>query len=288
MYGFPSCYVCQSHTSHSIDERLEALGHDRRDMRWGQNTDWSKLFTEGGEINETCTRSSSSPYWQLLNTLSPDWRKSALPSLEREIANWKGVRVIDDLCHRLTHRYAEFMGLLNEFLPEYSDLNPVHPLTHIGEIPRGFSNCCDRVTSILQSLAISSRSTRISSLMWSRSIIAACGRTCMIQMALADPFGPTKPIAISEEKALEILNRVSTLFAKKDRVTGDRTSILYTYEGLIEEIRKDSRYEELDFRLRYEGYLPYGWSEVLLKMLGLDEEVTWDVVDAKQEKKPLV
>lgn len=50
-------------TPRSVYGRLEALGHDRQDMRWDEDTDWGKLFTEGGEVNETCTRSSISPCW---------------------------------------------------------------------------------------------------------------------------------------------------------------------------------------------------------------------------------
>lgn len=46
---------------HSVYGRLEALGHDRQDMKWDDDTDWGKLFTEGGDINETCVYSSSSP-----------------------------------------------------------------------------------------------------------------------------------------------------------------------------------------------------------------------------------
>ena len=32
-------------------------------MRWDDDTDWDKLLTEGGEVNETCMYSSNSPYW---------------------------------------------------------------------------------------------------------------------------------------------------------------------------------------------------------------------------------
>ena len=37
-------------------------------MKWSDDTDWGKLFTEGGEINETCTHSSGSPFHQPFNT----------------------------------------------------------------------------------------------------------------------------------------------------------------------------------------------------------------------------
>jgi hypothetical protein len=110
----------------------------------------------------------------------------------------------------------------------------------------------------------------------------------LIQMAFEDPLGPAKPIAITEEKALEILKSASTLFVKRDRYSELRLSKLYTYGGLIEEIRRDFRYDELDVRLRYGGYDSYGWTETLLEKLGLDEDATWDVVEAKQAEKPLV
>ena len=256
-------------------------------MKWADDTDWGKLFTEGGEINETCTYSSSSLCRRLLSTLSSDWRKSALPSLEREIANWKGLRMVDELCQRLTHRYAEFMVLLNEFLPEYSELNPVHP-------PRTHWRNPEALFELLRRDDAHAPVTR-DFLVEHKNVILDvvteynCNlRADMIQMVFADPFGPTKPIAITEEKALETLNRASTLFVKKDRFTGARTSTLYTYEGLIGDIRKDFRYDELNIRLRYEGYDPYGWSGVLLEMLGLDDDVTWSVVDANQEEKPLI
>ena len=58
MYGFPSVMFA-SLTCRSIHERLEALGHDEQDMKWADDTDWGKLFTGGGEINETCTHSLS-------------------------------------------------------------------------------------------------------------------------------------------------------------------------------------------------------------------------------------
>ena len=56
------------------------------------------------------------------STLLSEWRRSSLPSLEREIANWKGSRMVDELYERLTQRYGEFTMLLNGILPEYSDL----------------------------------------------------------------------------------------------------------------------------------------------------------------------
>jgi len=111
-------------------------------------------------------------------------------------------------------------------------------------------------------------------------------RADLIQMAFEDPFGPTKPIAMSEEKALGVLKRASTLFVKKH--SGSPMTTLYTYGGLIEDIRKEFRYDEFDAHFRYSGYNTYGWSDALLEKLGLDEDVTWDVVEAKQTEKPLV
>ena len=273
-------------TSRSIYERLEVLGHDRRDMRWDDDTDWGKLFTEGGEVNETCTHPSSSPYLQLLSTLS-DWRRSLLPSMEREIANWKGSRMVDELCERLAHRYTEFIMLLPEYLPEYSDLNPVHPPRIHWRQPVALFELLRRDDARLFVTGAFLERHRDVIL----DVVTEYNRNLradIIQMAFEDPLGPTKPIAISEERALEILNRASTLFVKKDRFTGLRTSTLYTYDGLIKDIRQDFRYDELNVRLRYGGYDSYGWSDALLEMLGLDEDVRWDVVDAKQEEKPLI
>ena len=279
-------YICLCLISYSVYERLEALGYDRRDMRWDDDTDWGKLFTEGGDINETCTYSSSSQH-RYLDTPLPDWRKSSLPSLKREIANWKDSRMVDELCQRLALRYAEFMGLLDEFLPEYSDMNPVHPPRVHWQKPvvlfellrRG-----DDHAPVTRAFLGEHRNVILDVVTeYNRNL-----RADMVQVALADPLGPTKPIAISEEKALVILNRASTLFTKRDHLAGFRMSRLHTYHDLIEDIRKDFRYEEFDVRLRYDGYDSYGWSRALLEMLGLDEDVTWNVVDGRQEEKPLV
>lgn len=225
--------------------------------------------------------------WRFLNALPSDWRKTSLPSLEREIAIWKGSRMVDELCRRLTHRYTEFMVLLTDFLPEYSDLNPVHPPgAHWKESEALFDLLrLDEGRTPVTCVFLEEHRGVILDVITEFNYNL---RADIIQMAFADPLGPTKPIAISEEKAFEIFNRSSTLFVKKDRTTGVRTSTLYSYDGLIKDIRKNFRWEELDVRLRYDGYDPYGWSGALLEILGLDEDVTWDVVDAEQERMPLV
>lgn len=252
-----------------VYERLEALGHDRRDMRWDDDTDWGKLFTEGGEINETY------------------WRRSMLPSLEREIANWKGSRMVDELCERLALRYAEFMMLLNEFLPEYSDMNPVHPPRTHWRQPASLFELLRRDDAripVTRAFLEEHRNAILDVVTeYNRNL-----RADLIQMAFEDPLGPAKPIAITEEKALEILKSTSTLFVKRERYTELRMSKLYTYHGLIEDIRRDFRYDELELRHAYGGYNSYGWTDELLEKLGLDEGATWDVVESKQAEKPLV
>lgn len=226
-------------------------------------------------------------YWQPLNALLSDWRRSLLPSLEREIANWKGSRMADELRERLAHRYTEFMMLLNEFLPEYSDLNPVHPpRMHWRQpvAPFELLRRDDARTPVTRAFLEEHQNIILDVVTeYNRNL-----RADMIQMAFEDPVGPTKPIAMTEEKALEILKSASTLFVKIDRYTGLRRSTLYTYDGLIEDIRKEFRYDVLDVRLRYGGYSSCDWPGVLLEKLGLDEDATWDVVDAEQAKKPLI
>lgn len=222
-----------------------------------------------------------------LNTTSSDWRRSLLPSLEREIANWRGSRIVDELCERLAHRYTEFMILLDEFLPEYSDLNPIHPPRVHWRHPVALFELLrrdDARTPVTRAFLQEHRNIILDVVTeYNRNL-----RADMIQMAFEDPVGPTRPIAMSEEKALEILKSASTLFVKVDRYTGLRGSTLYTYDGLLEDIRKEFRYDELDVRLRYGGYSCCDWPAVLLEKLGLDEDATWDLVDAKQAEKPLV
>ena len=256
-------------------------------MWWDDDTDWGRLFTEGGEVNETRTHSSGPSVRRLLNTLFPDWRKSSLPSLEREIANWKELRMADELCQRVTLRYVEFLTHLNEFLPEYSDLNPVHPPpVHWRQSEALFDvlRRGDALAPITRAFLEEHRNVILDVVTeYNRNL-----RADILQMAFTDPLGPTKPIAVSEDKALEILNRASTLFVKKDTSTGLRMNKLYTYQGLIEDIRNRPQFDEPDVRLRYGGYNSYGWSGELLEMLELDEDVTWGVVEQKQEEKPLI
>jgi len=195
--------------------------------------------------------------------------------------------MVDELCERLAHRYTEFMVLLNELLPEYSDLNPVYPPRMHWRQPVALFELLRRDDAripVTRAFLEAHRNVILDVVTEYNCNL----RADMIQMAFEDPLGPTRPIAISEEKALEILKSASTLFVKKDRYTGLRMSTLYTYHGLIEDIRKEFRYDELDVRLRYGGYDSYGWSVVLLEKLGLDEDATWDVVEAKQTERPLV
>ena len=97
-------------TPHSVYGRLEALGRDRQDMKWDEDTDWGKLFTEGGEVNETCTRSSTSLCRPPFTVVLPDWQRSSLPSLECEITNWQEARMVDELCECLAVRYTKFVS----------------------------------------------------------------------------------------------------------------------------------------------------------------------------------
>lgn len=195
--------------------------------------------------------------------------------------------MVGELCQRLALRYAEFMMLLPEFLPEYSEMNPVHP-------PRPHWR---QPTALFELLRMDDARIPVTCafLEEHRNVILDvvteynCNlRADLIQMVFEDPLGPAKPIAITEEKALETLKSASALFVKRDRYTESRMSKLYTYDGLIEEIRRDFRYDELDLRARYGGYDSFGWTGVLLEKLGLDEDVTWDVLDARQAEKPLV
>lgn len=210
-----------------------------------------------------------------------------LPSLEREIANWKGSRMVDELCERLALRYAEFMMLLNEFLPEYSDMNPVHPPRTHWRQPASLFELLRRDDAripVTRAFLEEHRNVIL-------DVVAEYNRNLradLIQMAFEDPLGPAKPIAITEEKALEILKSTSTLFVKRERYTELRMSRLYTYHGLVEDIRRDFRYDELELRHAYGGYNSYGWTDELLEKLGLDESATWDVVESKQAEKPLV
>jgi len=221
------------------------------------------------------------------HALPLDWRRTLLPSLEHDIAGWERSRKIDELYERLARRYTEFMIFLNEFLPEYSELNPVHP-------PRMHWK---RSMALLELLRQDDARIPVTRAFFEEhrdvilDVVTEYNRNLradMIQMAFEDPFGPTKPIAMSEEKALEILKRASTLFVKRHQYSGLPLTTLYTYGGLIEDIRKEFRYDEFDARLRYGGYNTFGWSAALLEKLGLDEDVTWDVVDAKQAEKPLI
>ena len=193
----------------------------------------------------------------------------------------------DELFHRLAQRYTEFMVLINEFLPEYSDLNPVHPphmyWTQISDLFRLLRRDGAQIP-ITHAFLEEHRDFILDVVTeYNRDL-----RADMTQMAFEHPLRPIKPIAITEEKALEILKSASTLFVKMDQFTGLRTSTFCTYDGLIEHIRKEFHYDEFDVRLQYGGYSSYGWPPVLLKKLGLDENVTWDVVEAKQAEKPLV
>jgi hypothetical protein len=177
--------------------------------------------------------------------------------------------------------------LLSEFLPEYSDLNPIHPPRVHWRQPVALFELLRRDEArvpVTRAFLEEHRNVILDVVTeYNRNL-----RADIIQMVLEDPLGPTKPIAISEERALEIFSRASTLFVKKDRFTDLRMSKLYTYDGLITDIRNDFRFDELDVRLRYGGYDSYGWPGALLGMLGLDQDERWDVVDAKQEEKPLI
>lgn len=224
---------------------------------------------------------------RLLKILPLDWQKSLLPSLERDIANWKDSRMVDELFERLPFRYTEFMMLLNEYLPEHSDLNPVHP-------PRMHWR---RHTVLFELLRRDDAQIPVTRAFFEehRNVILDivteynCNlRADLIQIAFEDPMGPTKPIAISEEKALEALNSASTLFVKLDQYIGLRGNTLYTYNGVIEDIRKEHRFDEPDVRLQYGGYSSFSWPTMLLEKLGLDGDATWDVVEERQAKKPLI
>jgi hypothetical protein len=219
------------------------------------------------------------------NILLSDWRKSVLPSLEREIASWKRLRMQDELCQRLALRYAEFMMLLKEFLPEYSDMNPVHPprmywrkhvvellLRDDAQIPVTRPFFEEHRNVILDVVTEYNRDLRAD----------------LTQMAFEGPSRRAKPVAITEARALEILKRPSTLFVKWNGYTGALARKLYTYDGLTEELRRDLRYDEIDVRLQYFRYDSRGWIDMLLEKFELDEDVTWDVVEAKQAERPLV
>lgn len=227
------------------------------------------------------------PAGPLFTVVLPDWRRSSLPSLEREIANWREARMVDELCERLAVRYTEFMLLLDEFLPEYSEMNPVHP-------PRIHWRQPAALFELLRQNEARTPVTR-AFLEEHRNVVLDvvtefnCNlRADLIQVAFEDPLGPIKPIAITEEKALETLKSASTLFVKRERHTELRMSKLYTYDGLIEDIRREFRYDEFDVRLHYGGYDSYGWTTALLEKLGLDEDARWDVVEANQAERPLV
>jgi hypothetical protein len=159
--------------------------------------------------------------------------------LEHEIANWKGSRMVDELCERLAHRYTEFMILLNELLPEYSDLNPVHPPRVHWRQPVALFELLrrdDARTPVTRAFLEEHRNVILDVVTEYNCNL----RADMIQMAFEDPLGPTKPIAITEEKALEILKSASTLFVKKDRYTGLRMSTLYTYDMVSSRISEKS------------------------------------------------
>lgn len=195
--------------------------------------------------------------------------------------------MVGELCQRLALRYAEFMVLLPEFLPEYSEMNPVHP-------PRTHWRQPTAIFELLRRDDARIPVTR-TFLGEHRTIILDvvteynCNlRADLIQMVFEDPLGAAKPIAITEEKALEILRSASALFVKRDQYTELRTSKLYPYHGLIEEIRRDPGYEELDVWARYCGYNSFGWTNVLLEKLGLNEDVRWEVLEGKQAAKPLI
>jgi len=193
----------------------------------------------------------------------------------------------DELLHRLAQRYTEFMALLNEFLPEHSDLNPVHPphmyWTQLMELFRLLRR--DGARTPVTRAFLDEHQIFILNVVteYNRDL-----RADVTQMTFEDPSRPIKPIAITEEKALEILKSASTLFVKMNQLTGSRTSTLCTYDGLIEHIRREFHYDEFDVHLQYGGYSSCDWPPVLLKKLGLDENVTWDTVEAKQAEKPLV
>lgn len=287
MYGHPSSMFVRPLTVHSVYERLEALGHDQRDIKWEHDPDWDKLFTEGGEINETCMYSSSSPRWPLLTILLSDWRRASLPSLEREITNRKESRLADELCQRLALRYTELLMFLPEFLPEYSEINPVHP-------PRMYWRQPAALLELLRQDGGRTPVTRVL-LEEHRNVILDVVteynrnlRADLIQMVFEDRLGNAKPISITQGKALEILKSASALFIKRDEYTGCPLSQLYTYDVVIEEIRRDFRHDELDVRDLYGGYDFSGWTCVLLEKLGLGGDVRWDVLEAKQAEKPLI
>lgn len=195
--------------------------------------------------------------------------------------------MVNELCQRLALRYTEFLMLLPEFLPEYSEMNPVHPSHMLWRQP----------TTLFELLRRDDARTPVTRafLEEQRNVILDvvteynCNlRADLIQMVFEDPLGPAKPIAITEEKALEILKSASALFVKRDKYTELRMSRLYTYDGLIEEIRRDFHYDELVVRARYGGYDSFGWTDVLLEKLGLDGDVKWDLLEAKQLERPLV
>ena len=125
--------------------------------------------------------------------------------------------MVDELCERLTHRYTEFMVLLNEFLPEYSALNPVHPPRVHWRHPVALFELLrqdDARVPVTRAFLEEHRSVILDVVTeYNRNL-----RADMIQMAFEDPVGPAKPIAMSEEKALEILKSASTLFVKIDQI----------------------------------------------------------------------
>lgn len=195
--------------------------------------------------------------------------------------------MVDELFERLPFRYTEFMMLLNEFLPEYSELNPVHP-------PRMHWR---RHTALFELLRRDDAQIPVTRAFFEehRNVILDivteynCNlRADLIQIASEDPMGPAKPIAMSEEKALEALNSASTLFVNLDQDYGLRGNTLYTYNSLVEDIRKEHRFDELDVRLQFGGYSSYSWPTMLLEKLGLDGDATWDAVEERQAKMPLV
>ena len=273
-------------TSYSVCERLEVLGYDRKDIGWVKDGDWGKLFTEGGKINETCVYSRAHRAEKKITLLS-DWRKFSLPSLKHKIAHWKESRKDEELHLHRSLQYVKFIKLLDGFLPEHSDLNPVHP-PRVHWIPSAWplemSRQGDSCAPITRTFLEEHRGIILDVVTeYNRNL-----RADIIQMALANPMRPTKPIAVSEEKALVTLNHASTLFIKKEPLTGLYTSRLCTYGDLIKDIRESFRDNGSDIRFRYGGYHSQGWPGMLLEMLGLDGGVTWDVVDRKQEERPLV
>lgn len=214
-----------------------------------------------------------------------DWRRSVLPLVEHEIADRKRSRMQDELYQRLALQYAEFMTLLGDFLPEYSDMNPVHPPRAHWRQPIIELLQRDEAQTPVNHAFLEEHRTFILDVVkeYNRNL-----RADLIQMASGGPSGRAKPIAITEERALEILKRTSTLFAKWNRYTELHMSELYTYDRLIEQIRTAFRYQGLDVRLEYCRYESHGWVDVLLKKLELDEDATWDVVEAKQAERPLI